>query len=76
MKPGDVTILASDGFWNHMESNEDTIHCASLWIDAESANGKCGPGEGVDPDRTGVEDRGLYNANTLWRMERRIMRHT
>lgn len=36
MSPGDLVILASDGFWNHMESNEDAIHCASLWVKQNS----------------------------------------
>ncbi|KAH8817173.1 phosphatase 2C-like domain-containing protein [Xylogone sp. PMI_703] len=31
IRPGDVLVLGSDGFWNHM-TNENAIHCTSLWI--------------------------------------------
>ena len=64
MKPGDVIILASDGFWNHMASNEDAVYCASLWIDAESGNGKSRPVTGVDQD-TGVEGGGPWPYNWI-----------
>ncbi|KAH6623736.1 hypothetical protein F5144DRAFT_519130 [Chaetomium tenue] len=38
-RPGDFVILASDGFWNHMVSSEDAVHCAGMWIDAQSSQG-------------------------------------
>ncbi|KAI0096993.1 phosphatase 2C-like domain-containing protein [Nemania sp. FL0031] len=31
---GDFLILASDGFWNHIQSNDDAIHCVKLWLEA------------------------------------------
>lgn len=34
VSPGDFLILAIDDFWNHM-SNDDAVHCVSLWIDAQ-----------------------------------------
>ncbi|KAB8253817.1 protein serine/threonine phosphatase 2C [Aspergillus pseudonomiae] len=36
--PGDFLILASDGFWNHM-SSDDAVHCVSLWVDTQKRIG-------------------------------------
>ncbi|VUC38148.1 unnamed protein product [Clonostachys rosea] len=35
IKAGDFLILASDGFWSHV-SSEDAVHCASMWLRRES----------------------------------------
>ncbi|KAI3531029.1 protein phosphatase 2C [Colletotrichum filicis] len=33
---GDFLILASDGFWNHMATNNDAVNCISAWMEHQS----------------------------------------
>lgn len=33
MVPGSFLILASDGFWNHMASDEDAVYCVEMWLE-------------------------------------------
>ena len=46
--PGDFLILASDGFWNHMESNEDAVHLVSLWLEEKRSKEMKKDGEASD----------------------------
>lgn len=33
MVPGGFLILASDGFWNHMASDDDAVYCMEMWLE-------------------------------------------
>lgn len=36
--PGDFLILATDGFWDHMRSNDDAVNLVSLWLRKNHGN--------------------------------------
>lgn len=31
--PGSFLIIASDGFWNHMASDDDAVYCMEMWLE-------------------------------------------
>lgn len=33
---GSFLILASDGFWNHMNSNDDAVQCVIMWLEHQA----------------------------------------
>lgn len=67
VQPGDVLIIASDGFWSHL-SNEDAVHCVKLWMDARNPAGALGKTSGgpEDPERVepSVQDGNSSNEST------------
>ncbi|KAJ5930963.1 hypothetical protein N7466_006456 [Penicillium verhagenii] len=74
VQPGDVLILGTDGFWNHV-SNEDAVYCVQLWIEAQAKDraNNLEQAENVDlaevistPEKD--PERNMYPYN--WEMER------
>ncbi|KAJ5949973.1 hypothetical protein N7454_001557 [Penicillium verhagenii] len=74
VQPGDVLILGTDGFWNHV-SNEDAAYCVQLWIEAQAKDrgNNAEQAENFDlaeviPTLDKEPERHMYPYN--WEMER------
>ncbi|KAJ5333098.1 uncharacterized protein N7506_006881 [Penicillium brevicompactum] len=55
--PGSFLIIASDGFWNHMASDDDAVYCMETWLEdqkKEDMRGSdCTATEGEIPKSSG-----------------------